>query len=230
MNQTPYIPNLTHLSGHLAEILTNESPDALFTQAGPFMDLMMRYNCALREVKTKFEVLNDEFTVRYKRNPVESIHTRIKKPISILEKLERRGYPVTVESVRENLNDVAGIRIICSFLDDIYKLVDMFTVQDDIQVLAVKDYIRSPKSNGYRSLHLIIEIPIFLSDHKDYVKVEVQFRTIAMDFWASLEHKLQYKKDIENADEIAEQLSACAERIAALDREMQEISRKIENE
>ena len=229
MNQKPHFSNLSHLSGHLPEILNADNPDELFSQAAPFMELMMHYNCALREVRTKFEVLNDEFTVRYRRNPVESIHTRIKKPVSILEKLQRKGYPVSVASIRENLSDVAGIRIICSFIDDIYELVDMFTAQDDIRVVEVKDYIKNPKPNGYRSLHLIVEVPIFLTDRKLPVRVEVQFRTIAMDFWASLEHKLQYKKDNANAAQIAAELSACAERVAALDLEMQQISRKIEN-
>ena len=229
MNRNPHFSNLSQLSGHLPEILTAENAEDLFAQAAPFMELMMRYSCALREVRTKFEVLNDEFTVRFRRIPVESIHTRIKKPVSIREKLERKGYPVTIESIEQNLSDVAGIRIICSFIDDIYALVDMFTAQDDIRVVEVKDYIKNPKPNGYRSLHLIVEIPIFLSDRKLPVRVEVQFRTIAMDFWASLEHKLQYKRDNVNAAEIAAELSACAERIATLDCEMQEISRKIEN-
>lgn len=230
MIQKPHFSNLSHLSGHLPEILNEDDPDELFSQATPFVDLMMRYNCALREVRTKFEVLNDEFTVRYRRNPVESIHTRIKKPGSILEKLRRKGYPITATSIKQNLSDVAGIRIICSFIDDIYSLSEMFTAQDDIRVVEVRDYIKHPKSNGYRSLHLIVEVPIFLSDSKEYIRVEVQFRTIAMDFWASLEHKLQYKKNNANAEEIAAELSACAERVAALDREMQDISRRIENE
>ena len=162
----------------------------------PFIELMMKYNCALREVSTKFEVLDDEFSVRYNRNPVESIKTRIKSPHSIVDKLKRKGYEFTIDNVRDHISDVAGARIICSFPEDIYMLADMFMRQDDVTVVEIKDYIKNPKPSGYRSYHLIIDIPVFLIESTENMRVEVQFRTIAMDFWASLEHKLRYKKNL----------------------------------
>ena len=160
---------------------------------------------------------------------LESIKSRLKTPASIYEKMSRKGYPVTVESIRENLKDVAGVRVICSFPDDIYQLAELLVKQDNITLLGRKDYIKSPKTNGYRSLHLILNVPIFLSNEKKYMKVEVQFRTIAMDFWASLEHKLKYKKDIDNAEEIVGLLKNCADSIVMLDYQMQEIRDKIES-
>ena len=151
-----------------------------------FGRLMMEYRSAIMEVETRLKVLNDEFSIEYNRNPFESIKSRLKSPASIYEKLERKGFPISVESIKENLNDVAGLRVICSFPDDIYRLAELFTRQDDISLIREKDYIKFPKCNGYRSLHLILSVPIFLSDKKEHVRVEVQFRTIAMDFWASL--------------------------------------------
>lgn len=204
--------------------------EEMLEDAKPFAELMMMYRCALREVTTKFEVLNEEFSLMNNRNPVESIKTRIKSPESIYEKMKRKGYAFTVESIRENIFDVAGVRIICSFPSDIFKLAEMLTRQDDIGVIAVKDYITNPKPNGYRSYHLIVEIPIFLANRTELMKVEVQFRTIAMDFWASLEHKLKYKKNIEDADRIAADLKDCAERISVLDLKMQSIREEIDGE
>ncbi|MCM1039746.1 MAG: response regulator [Ruminococcus sp.] len=198
-------------------------------EAGAFHNLMMQYHCAIMEVETKLNVLNEEFSQEYNRNPFESIKSRLKSAESIYEKLERKGYPVTVHNIEECLNDVAGIRVICSFPDDIYRLAKLLVKQDDIILLKEKDYIKHPKSNGYRSLHLIISIPIFLSHEKKYRKVEVQFRTIAMDFWASLEHKLKYKKNLGDAQEIVEQLKACAESIETLDYQMQDIRNKIDS-
>ncbi|EOS24462.1 hypothetical protein C806_01973 [Lachnospiraceae bacterium 3-1] len=197
-------------------------------KAKPFNRLMMEYRAAIMEVETKLKVLNEEFSQEYNRNPFESIKSRLKSPSSIFEKLARKGFPVTVESIRENLTDVAGVRVICSFPDDIYRLARLFTSQDDIFLVREKDYIKSPKPNGYRSLHLILSVPIFLSDKKEYMKVELQFRTIAMDFWASLEHKLKYKKDVADADEIVRQLKVCADSIEELDYQMQEIRNKID--
>lgn len=180
------------------------------------------------EVKTKLDVLNNQLSLVNDRNPFESINCRIKSPKSIIEKLKRKNFPLTVESIEKNLNDVAGVRVICSFPEDIYMLAHRLSSQDDINVIEVKDYIKNPKKNGYRSLHLIIEIPIFLIDEKKYMRVEVQFRTIAMDFWASLEHKVRYKKEnSEHDDEIYEELKACAEEISRLDIRMQEIRNKI---
>jgi len=202
----------------------------LFANQRPFVELMMKYNCALREVSTKFEVLNDEFSIRYNRNPVESIKTRIKSPQSIIEKLTKRNYEITLANVRAHIHDVAGVRVICSFPEDIYMLAEMFMRQDDINVLEIKDYIKNPKESGYRSYHMIINIPIFLTESKERMEVEVQFRTIAMDFWASLEHKLKYKQDVENPEVIASQLRECSNKIAAIDLEMQSIRRQIDLE
>ncbi len=196
-------------------------------QLNGFSEFMMMYNCAIREVRTKFEVLNDDFSVDYKRNPIEMIKSRVKSPISILNKLRRKNFPVTVESILDNLNDVAGVRVICSFIDDIYMVAEMFSNQDDITVISVKDYIKNPKPNGYRSYHMIIEIPVFFSNRKQYMKVEVQLRTIAMDFWASLEHKMRYKKDIVGAEKIEQELKDCAEVIAHTDMRMQKINQAL---
>lgn len=193
----------------------------------PFNRLMMEYRAAIMEVETRLKVLNEEFSQVYNRNPFESIKSRLKTPTSIYAKMAYKGYPVTVENIREHLTDVAGLRVICSFPDDIYRLADLLVKQDDFILLRKKDYISNPKDNGYRSLHLILSVPIFLSNEKKYMKAEVQFRTIAMDFWASLEHKLKYKKDVENTEEIERQLRACADSIEALDYQMQDIRDKI---
>nr|WP_083651234.1 GTP pyrophosphokinase family protein [Anaerostipes sp. 992a] len=193
-----------------------------------FMLLMMKYKCAIKEVRTKLEVLNEDFSVRHKRNPIERISSRIKTPGSIVEKLRRNHWPISADSIYENLHDVAGVRVICSFVDDIYRIAEVLLKQDDIRLIRKKDYITYPKENGYRSLHLIVEIPIFLADHKEYMQVEVQIRTIAMDFWASLEHKFRYKKDIANVNDMEARLKKCAEESARLDLEMQAINQEIE--
>ena len=204
-------------------------PEALVSQAREFQTAMMMYTCAIREVKTKLEVLNDELSVRNQRNPM--IKSRVKKPISIVEKLTRRGLPVSLESMVDNLDDVAGIRVICSFVDDIYAVANMLVSQDDITVVAIKDYIKHPKPNGYRSYHLIIEVPVFFSEEKKNMRVEVQIRTIAMDFWASLDHQLKYKKDMgDAADLISEELRQCAEVIAETDQRMLQIRKNIESQ
>ena len=204
-------------------------PEMWVDQARQFQQAMMRYTCAIREVKTKLEVLNDELSVKNQRNPIEMIKSRVKKPKSIVEKLQRRGFEISLESMEKNLDDVAGIRIICAFLDDIYEVADMLIRQDDVKVIAVKDYIQNPKPNGYRSYHMIIEIPVFFSDSKKPIRVEVQIRTIAMDFWASLDHQLKYKKSfIDDNGEISEELKQCAEVIAGTDVKMLEIRKKIE--
>ena len=199
-------------------------PESFLNEARQFRELNMRYACAIREVKTKLEVLNDDLAVRNQRNPIQMIKSRVKKPESIIEKLHRRGFPISVESVRENLYDVAG-----SFVDDIYTVAEMLARQDDINVLMVKDYIRCPKVNGYRSYHMIIEVPVFFSDRRENMRVEVQIRTIAMDFWASLDHQMKYKKDVEDASEISDELKECAEVIAQTDLKMLALRRKIED-
>ena len=154
-------------------------------QETEFRQMMMMYSCAIKEIKTKLQVLNDELSIKRQRNPIEFIKTRVKQPDSIASKLRRKGYPVTVQSVFENLSDVAGVRVICAFIDDIYKVADMLTAQDDIELIKRKDYIKNPKMNGYRSLHLIIEVPVFFSDHKEQIRVEVQIRTIPKKIHAS---------------------------------------------
>jgi len=203
-------------------------PQRYFIEQGQqFQELVMMYNCAIREVRTKLEVLNDELSIRNQRNPIEFITSRIKKPRSIIEKLQRYGAPLTVESIEEHLNDVAGIRVICPFIDDIYDVAEMLLKQDDITLIRKKDYIQNPKPNGYRSLHLIIEIPVFFSEHKKNMRVEVQIRTIAMDFWSSVDHQLKYKKDVENPEEISAELKSCADVIAQTDAKMLAIKNKI---
>lgn len=196
-------------------------------QGYQFQELMMMYNCAIREVRTKLEVLNDELSVRHEHNPIESISSRIKKPLSIVEKLKRNQLPLTVASIEQNLSDVAGIRVICSFIDDIYAVKDMLLKQDDITLIREKDYIQNPKPNGYRSLHLIIEIPVFFSDQKRNMRVEIQIRTIAMDFWASVEHQLKYKRDVQNPEEISAELKECADIIAQTDARMLTVKEKL---
>ena len=191
--------------------------------------LMTYYECAILEVKTKLDVLNKEFQANELRNPIETIKTRIKSPASIMEKLERKGFELSIQSIKDNLDDVAGIRVICSFVDDIYKVADMLTNQDDIKILSKKDYIKNPKPNGYRSYHMIIEIPVFFSDSKKPIRVEVQIRTIAMDFWASLDHQLKYKKSFVDLNgEISGELKQCADVIAQTDNKMLEIRKRIE--
>lgn len=182
--------------------------------------LMAYYRCAIMEVETKFNVLNEEFSLRYDRNPINGIKSRLKSIPSIKDKLDRKGLPFTPESIEENLNDIAGVRVICAFIEDVYALADALLKQDDITLLEMKDYIANPKPNGYRSLHLIVTVPIFLEHEKRIMRVEIQLRTIAMDFWASLEHQLRYKKDFDFTEEMARELLDCAKLSAQLDSRM----------
>ncbi len=200
----------------------------LLSQANGLMDtvldikgLMMEYSCAIREIQTKLEILDTEFAVHYSRNPISSIHTRLKSQTSIIDKMGRKGVPITRENNENTLNDIAGIRVICSYIDDIYRIADAFIAQDDIELIEIKDYIKNPKPNGYRSLHLIVSVPVFFANKKKLVKAEIQIRTIAMDFWASLEHGIKYKKNVSDAAEIIEGLKECADVIAATDEKMQ---------
>lgn len=204
-------------------------PQEFLSEAENVEGLLLYYSYAIKEVRTKLEILNDELAFRTKRNPIESIESRVKKPASIIEKLKRKNFPVTVESVFDNLHDVAGVRVICSFIEDIYDVAEMFLKQDDITLIERKDYIKNPKVNGYRSLHLIVEVPIFLSDRIMNMKVEVQIRTMAMDFWAALEHQANYKKGIEGIDELIVELTECANTINQLDLRMQDIYHRIKN-
>ncbi len=201
-----------------------------FQNVEKFKQIMCWYGCAIREVRTKLEVLNDDFQANYSRNPIDNIKSRIKDPKSIYDKLRRRGFPITLFSILDNLHDVAGVRVICPFIDDIYTVADMLIAQDDIRVITKKDYIKNPKPNGYRSLHLVVEVPIFLSSGKRLMKVEVQIRTIAMNFWASLEHQIHYKKTQENVDDVIDQLTKCANLIYETDMTMQTIRKQLEAE
>ena len=187
---------------------------------------MAYYRCALMEVETKFKVLNEEFSLRLDRNPIENIKSRLKRPISIRNKLKKYGYPLTMQNIEEQLHDVAGIRVVCSFPSDVYTIAEALLNQDDVTLIRMKDYIKNPKPSGYRSLHLIIEIPIFLAKEKRMMKVEIQLRTIAMDCWASLEHQIHYKKDFNFTDEMAAELALCADLSAELDLRMETL-RKI---
>jgi len=200
---------------------TNETSVAeLSERMIKFNTLMAYYRCAMMEIETKFNVLNEEFSLHYDRNPINGMKTRLKSLFSIREKLESRGIDLSVEAIEENLNDIAGVRVVCSFTDDVYTLRDALLKQDDITLICEKDYIKNPKPNGYRSLHLIVTVPIFLEHEKKSMKVEIQLRTIAMDTWASLEHQLRYKKDIEFTDKMADELLYCANLSTELDTKM----------
>lgn len=212
----------------LTETILPQVPEQIIRQIANFRELMMMYNSAIREVTTKLEILNDELSLNNRKNPIQSIKSRVKKPESIVKKLKKLDKEISVDSIMTSLNDVAGIRVVCSFIDDVYKIADMLIKQDDIILIEAKDYIKNPKPNGYRSYHLIIEIPVFFSQEKQLVRVEIQIRTSAMDFWASVEHKLKYKKEIEGSKEIEEELKQCAEIIAETDLQMMNIRNKIE--
>lgn len=192
-----------------------------------FARLMSYYRCAMMEIETKFNVLNEEYSLAFDRNPINSIKTRLKSFPSIKEKLERKGVGDSLESIEQNLDDIAGVRVICSFPEDVYALADALLKQDDITLIEKKDYIKNPKPNGYRSLHIIVAIPIFLAHEKRMMKVEIQLRTIAMDFWASLEHQLRYKKETTFTEEMAKELLNCAELSADLDNRMDALRKKV---
>ncbi|MCD7735742.1 MAG: GTP pyrophosphokinase family protein [Lachnospiraceae bacterium] len=202
--------------------------ERIIDQMVEYKKLRMMYTCALKEIRTKFDVLNTEFSVRYQRNPINFITMRVKSTHSIFEKMRRQDHRFTMRSLEENINDIAGIRVICSYVDDIYLLAQALIAQDDIHLLREKDYITNPKPNGYRSLHLIVSVPVFFTDQKKDMKVEVQIRTIAMDFWASLEHEMKYKKDIPNQKEIGNRLKKCADVISETDMTMLDLRRQIE--
>ncbi|MDR2044078.1 MAG: GTP pyrophosphokinase family protein [Clostridium sp.] len=185
------------------------------------------YNAALRQMETKMEILNDEFRHVHQYNPIEHIKSRIKTPESIVKKLKRHDYESTIENMVKYVNDIAGIRIICSFTSDLYRIADMIKEQRDIKVLALKDYITYPKASGYRSYHMIITVPVYLSDRIVDTKVEVQIRTVAMDFWASLEHKIHYKFEGDAPEYIKRELVECAGMVANLDARMLSLNEEI---
>lgn len=207
--------------------LSQHDEEHLIESAMQLQQVMMLYEAGIREIKTKLDILSDESRISGKPSPIDSIKSRIKTPRSIISKLKRRGFPISLQSMMENLNDIGGIRVICPFIEDIYTVADMLMRQDDLTLIEKKDYIQNPKPNGYRSLHLILEVPIFLSDRTQPVRIELQLRTIAMDFWASLEHQLRYKSDVEVPPQISDDLKACADVIAATDEEMQRIAKEL---
>lgn len=203
-------------------------PGELIGTVLEYRNLLVMYDCAIKVVQTKFDLINAEYKVRYKRNPIHSITTRLKKTSSIVEKLKRKGANVSVDSIESLLGDVAGVRVICSYLDDVYELAELISRQDGVRLIQQKDYISSPKRNGYRSLHLILSVLVSFGEEPKWMDVEVQIRTIAMDFWASLEHQLKYKQAVEDETQIMERLRVCADMIAKTDVDMLHIRQSIE--
>ena len=205
-----------------------ENFDTIFEEdIQPYNELMAYYKCAMMEVETKFRVLNEEFSLQYDRNPISAIKTRLKTAKSIVEKLHRYNFPVSPESVEENLNDVAGVGVVCSFEKDVYLLAEALLSQDDVELISKKDYIKNPKDNGYRSLHLIVAVPIYLVNEKRTMRVEIQLRTISMDSWATLEHQLRYKKNFDFSEEMAEELYTCSKLSAELDHKMDKLRKML---
>ena len=215
------------LKQKILSVVDDISVDWIKEKFNEFVRLMTYYRCAMMEIETKFNVLNEEYSLAYDRNPISSIKTRLKSFPSISEKLSRKGISNDIDSIEKNLNDVAGVRVICSFLEDVYSLADALLKQDDIILIEKKDYIKNPKPNGYRSLHIIVGIPIFLAHEKRVMKVELQLRTIAMDFWASLEHQLRYKKETTFTADMAKELLNCAELSAELDNKMDSLRKAV---
>ena len=209
------------------ELLTEHDAEKLIESAFQLQQIMMLYEAGIREIQTKLDILSNESRISGKPNPIDSIKSRIKSPRSIIRKLKRRGFPISLHSMMDNLNDIGGIRVICPFIEDIYTVADMLMRQDDLTLIERKDYIQTPKPNGYRSLHMIVEVPIFLSSETRPVRVELQLRTIAMDFWASLEHQLRYKSDMAIPPHISKDLKDCADVISATDEKMQRIAKEL---
>lgn len=226
-NNTTENKNLPETLTNVRQMLDSDTGQQVMEQMFMFVELEHLYESAIREVKTKLEILDSEFRAKYSYNPIHHIEDRLKSPQSIFEKMQRKGFPINAESMRANILDFAGVRVVCNYIDDIYTVADLLTGQDDVNLIKRKDYISEPKPNGYRSLHLVIETPVYLSDKKEMVNVEVQIRTIAMDFWASLEHELKYKTDTEVSADLAGQLKDCAESIAAIDLKMQQINKTL---
>ena len=214
----------------MKNLLSNEALDFFENNKFPIDILYSYYECATMEIETKFQVLNKQYSMYYDRNPIETISSRLKSKTSLIRKMNKLNLPFKVEEIEKNINDIAGVRIVCSFIDDIYELEKCFLSQDDVKLIKRKDYIQNPKDSGYRSLHLIVEIPIFLHNEKRMMKVEVQMRTIAMDFWASLEHKIRYKKEINPNDleHISKELYECAKISNDLDLRMQDVRKEIQ--
>ena len=221
------MPDDERLRQKMMAAVDEETMQRAQTVSKEFAKLIVYYKCAMLEVQTRFTVLNEEFALEHGRTPVNSIKTRLKTLPSIREKMERRSIPFSFEAMEEELNDIAGVRVICAFPEDVNTMASAFLQQEDVVLLQKKDYITNPKPNGYRSLHLIIAIPVHLADGKRMTKVEIQIRTIAMDFWASLEHQLRYKRDNEFTEEMARELYECAQLSAALDNRMDDLRRSV---
>lgn len=216
--------SITSLNG-LEQMLVSDDLEGFKMR---YLKMQHLYQSASREVSTKLEILDDEFQLIHKRNPIHHMQSRIKSVKSILEKLNRKDLEISIESAKENLHDIAGIRVVCYYIEDIYMIAKMLTEQDDIELIKVTDYIKNPKPNGYRSLHLVVKVPVFHSSGKEPVPVEIQIRTMAMDFWASLEHQLRYKNIDNIPPEVVKELQDCADTIAETDLRMQRIYRTIE--
>lgn len=221
------LSNLKNMFPDISDSIQKRVKDVFKERTLDLKKLYMYYKCGMMAVETKLKVLNEEFKLRDDSNPIESIKSRLKSPESLIDKMMRRGFPLTIESVQENVNDIAGIRVVCSFKEDVYSIADALLKQDDIELIEIKDYIKNPKPSGYRSLHVIVAVPIFLENEKKMVKVEIQFRTIAMDFWASLEHQIRYKKEVQDSEEIHDKLLECSNIAYSLDESMSEIKKKI---
>ncbi len=217
------IPEYTKASYLFDGIAGSVLPEEMLKTIQSFITTENIYLSATREIATKLENLNSEFKYSSERNPIHSIHTRVKTPVSIVKKLQRRGLEISVESARKNLTDMAGVRVICPYIEDIYLIADMLLSQNDIDLVRTSDYIKNPKPNGYRSLHHIVTVPVFMSTRVEIVNVEIQIRTIAMDFWASLEHELYYKLADRRTESISSELKDCAEEIADIDKRMQNL-------
>lgn len=203
------------------------SADDVINTALEFQQLLSFYESGIKQITTKFEILEDEFNSKHERNPISTISSRIKEPMSIAEKLQRKGFAITLDNMISKIYDIAGIRVTCPFISDVYRVVSMLLAQDDITLIEMKDYIKEPKPSGYRSLHVIVKVAVYFSDEKREIPVEIQVRTIAMDFWAALEHQLHYKKDYEMPKDIENELRSIAETITDTDRRMQKIAKNL---
>jgi putative GTP pyrophosphokinase len=222
------IPDLKQQFGEFKNNFTIDDSGNPRSSLLKFAGLIQLYNGAMKEINTKLEVLDDEFHIHHSHNPIHHLECRIKGIKSIVDKMQRYGVPFTLDSVRERVQDIAGIRVICNFLDDIYLMEKLLLQQADITLIKRKDYIEQPKKNGYRSLHIVVKVPVFLSDKTENVPVEIQMRTIAMDYWASLEHALRYKNDKDDMVKYSALLLDCANTLADTEKIMQQIRNSIE--
>lgn len=205
-----------------------DSTEYTNSQVDSWKEVILIYNSALKEIGTKLEILNDEFQHVHRYNPIEHIKSRIKTSESIVKKLKKNGYESTIENMVKYVNDIAGIRVICSFTSDIYRIAEMISNQSDIKIISIKDYIKHPKESGYKSYHMLVSVPIFLSDRNVNAKVEIQIRTVAMDFWASLEHKIHYKFEGNAPEHIKTELVECARMVSDLDARMLSLNEEVQ--